>query len=146
MTVYNPSQKIRVWRVWYYSNAGTWTDDGYFPRGGKDEFIDVFGSTSQTIILADGSQAHTAPEHYSTREKLTLTIPSEQLTTAYKSKIKSYIASGAGIRIRTHEADDVYIEGYPQSLRDTWRLSGNKQKHLFHLEIQVFDVDASGSI
>jgi hypothetical protein len=144
MAIYNPSQKIRTWLVWYYNSA--WISDGYLPRAGINEFIDTWGTSSQTLILADGSQARTAPEHYHTREELTLTIPAELLTTAYKSKLKSYIASGAGLRIQTHEASDVYLEGYIVSLQDTWKLSGAEQKHVFEIAFQMFDVDGTGTI
>ena len=144
MAVYNPSQKIRNWSVWYYDSG--WTSDGYLPRGGISEFVDIWGTSSQTLILADGSQARTSPEHYHTREELTITIPAEQLTSTYKDKIKAYISSGAGIRIRTHEADTVYLEGYITALRDTWKLSGDEQKHVYEVTLQMFDVDNSGSI
>ena len=146
MTQYAPSQKIRTWQVWYHSGSGIWTDDGYLPRGGLEEFVDSWGTSSTTLILADGSQTRTSPEHYHTREELTITIPSEQLTSSYKDKIKAYISSGAGIRIRTHEADTVYLEGYIIGLRDTWKLSGDEQKHVYEITLQMFDVDGTGVI
>ena len=144
MTVYDPSQKIRSWNIWYFDSG--WVADGTFPRAGIDPFTDVWSSTSQMMILANGSQAHTSPEKNCNREELVLTIPSEQLTTAYNDKIKAYICSGAGIRIQTHEADTVYLEGYITSIADTWRLSGIEQKHIYAIGFQMFDIDGSGFI
>jgi len=68
------------------------------------------------------------------------------LTSAYKTKLKALYASGAGIRITTHEASNVYLEGYMNSLEDTWLLSGDKQKHVYKTRLQLFDVDGSGGI
>ena len=144
MSIYQPSGKIRVWNVWYY-NSG-WVADGYFPRAGIEPFIDIKTTSAQTLTLADGSQVHTSPESYRIRGELTLMIPAEQLTAAYKDKINAYMCSGAGIRIQTHEADTIYLEGFIIALGDTWQLSGKKQKHVYELTFQMFDVDGSGNI
>lgn len=144
MAQYQPQQKFRKWLVWYYDSG--WVADGNLPRGGVDPFTDIWSTGSQTLLLADGSQARTAPEHYHTREELTITIPSELLPSAYKNKIKAYIASGAGLRIRTHEGTNVYLEGYITALRDTWKLSGDEQKHQYEVTFQMFDVDGTGTI
>lgn len=144
MAVYNPTQKIRIWNIWYYDSG--WVADGTLPRAGIDEFSMPYETSATTLVLADGSQARTSPEQYSTLGEIELTFPAEQLTSAYKTKLKALYASGAGIRIRTHEADNVYLEGYINSLQDTWKLSGSKQKHVYLLRLQLFDVDGTGTI
>lgn len=147
-SIYMPQRAIPTWDIWYYDSG--WTRDGVIPRGGVEEFIDVWDTSSQTLILADGSQARTSPEHYHTREKLVITIPAQHLTTAYKSKFKAYMSSGAGLRVQTHESgaglSTTYLEGYVMSLADTWKLSGGKQKHVYEIGFQMFDVDGSGAI
>jgi len=145
MAVYNPSQKIRLWDISYYS-AGAWIDDGEIPRAGVDPFRIPYDTAAQTLILADGSQARTTPENYPTYGEIALTFPAEQLTSTYKAKLKALYASGAGIRITTHEATNVYLEGYINALEDEWLLSGDKQKHVYTLRVQLFDVDGSGTI
>lgn len=146
MAIYNPTQKIRHWNIAYFSGSGIWTDDGKICRAGIDPFSIPYETSAQTLILADGSQARTSPENYRTFGEITLMFPAEQLTSAYKTKLKALYASGAGIRITTHEASNVYLEGYMNSLEDTWLLSGDKQKHVYKTRLQLFDVDGSGGI
>lgn len=143
---YIPSQKIRLWDISYYSAAGAWVTDGSIPRAGVDPFTIPYETAAQTIILADGSQARTSPEKYPIQGEITLTFPAEQLPSSYKNKLKALYASGAGIRIVTHEASDVYLKGYINALEDTWVLSGKNQKHIYLLRIQLFDVDGTGTI
>ena len=145
MTQYKPSQKLRLWDISYYS-AGAWVSDGTIPRAGVNTFTIPYDTAAQTLILADGSQARTTPENYPTYGEITLTFPAEQLTSTYKAKLKALYASGAGIRITTHEAANVYLEGYINALEDEWKLSGDKQKHVYALRVQLFDVDNSGTI
>jgi len=146
MTLYQPSQRIRTWDISYHSGSGIWTSDGSIPRAGIDPFTIPYETAAQTLILADGSQARTTPESYPTYGEITLVFPAETLTSTYKTKLKALYASGAGIRITTHEATNIYLEGYINALEDEWKLSGKKQKHIYTLRIQLFDVDGTGSI
>lgn len=145
MAQYKPTQKLRLWNISYYA-SGAWVSDGEIPRAGVDPFTIPRETSAQTLILADGSQARTAPENYPTYGEITLTFPAEQLPSAYKYKLRALYASGAGIRITTHEASNVYLEGYINALEDTWELSGKDQKHVYLIRIQLFDIDGSGTI
>ena len=130
-------------------NGSSWDADGTIPSPGMTEIDEPLKSTTDIVILADGSEAKITPETKYRLESMTMSFSRFDITTAVKNKLFNYAKNNTGLKLTPGLTGPyTYYEGYIDTASTRWLLESGRDNIRLQTQInfKLFDIDADGVI
>lgn len=122
------------WTVNLHTGANTWISQSEFINPDRILLQDTVESTSETVMLIDGSRAVTQPERTYLSQPFALSW-SKQLNLTLYNRILNYIKSGSGLKFTDHTGHQFI--GQFRSVNKEYKFSGST------LKTQKYNIEAS---
>lgn len=94
---------MSTWNIYLEESGVSWTADGTIPRPNDDVETETV-STQQRVRLADGSDAFVNLETKTVKEPFTMYFA--ETTSAFRTKIQTYMGNGDKVKIITHTLEE----------------------------------------
>lgn len=139
------TRNVKTWWSMEAWNGSAWITANAIPSASITAIEQDRQGTTETVVLADGSQARTTLSNLFNYEVFTLHFHNSTVSDNLITQFNAYLSGHTGIRITTHTADK--FEGFVINIEKIWIVdSGSSQEYGLDIIFQQLDVDASGSI
>lgn len=131
-------------------NGSSWVSDGTIPSPGLTEIDEPLNSTSEIVILADGSEAKITPETKYRMGSLIMNFSRFDITNTAREKFLNYAKNNTGLKLSPGLTGPyTFYEGYIDMASTRWLLErgrGSSIRQAQEIRLKLLDIDSNGVI
>jgi len=125
---------LTYWDIYIEESADTWALDGQIPRPNAN-MENSRVSTQNKIKLANGDNAFVTPETKMNKEPFVMVFI--DVTSAFREKIRNYMANGDKVKIITHTGE--IFEGKFITMSRVWWTGVSPDEYDMQVTFENFD-------